>query len=76
MSSTEPEYIVVSEAAKTTYWMKKFIEELGVVPSTENPVKVYCDNLEVIKVHTDDNVVDPLTKALPCDKLKFHTNGI
>ncbi|GKD12202.1 hypothetical protein Tco_1196609, partial [Tanacetum coccineum] len=39
MSSTELEYIIVLEAAKTTYWMKKFIEELGVVPNIENPVK-------------------------------------
>ncbi|GJY75130.1 hypothetical protein Tco_0480246 [Tanacetum coccineum] len=43
MSSTEAEYIVVLEATKTAYLTKKFIEELGDVPSIENPVKVYCD---------------------------------
>ncbi|GJX53912.1 retrotransposon protein, putative, ty1-copia subclass [Tanacetum coccineum] len=46
MSSTEVEYIVVSEAA------------------------------QVIKVDTDDNNVDPLTKALPCDKHDVHVNGM
>ncbi|GJY40881.1 retrotransposon protein, putative, ty1-copia subclass [Tanacetum coccineum] len=53
--------------------MKKFIDELGVVPSIENSVKVY---VEVIKVHIDDNIVDPLTKSLPCDKHMFHANEI
>ncbi|GJT90879.1 retrotransposon protein, putative, ty1-copia subclass [Tanacetum coccineum] len=65
------------------YWMKKFKEELKVVPSKENHVKVYCDNstislqnVEVIKVHTNDNTIDPLTKALPCGKHEFHANGM
>ncbi|GKB41647.1 hypothetical protein Tco_0886589 [Tanacetum coccineum] len=39
MSSTKAEYIVVSEVAQVAYWMKKFIEELGLVPSIKNPVK-------------------------------------
>nr|GEX23913.1 hypothetical protein [Tanacetum cinerariifolium] len=108
--SIKTEYIVVSEAAKAAYLMKKFIEELGVVPSIEIPLKVYCDNssifllasecitqrgsrhilcrhhyirkeislqnVEVIKVHTNDNTDDPLTKALPYDKHEFHVNGM
>ncbi|GJU17274.1 putative retrotransposon protein [Tanacetum coccineum] len=110
MSSTKSEYINVSKAVKLAYWIKKFIDELGVVPSIENPVKVYCDNsgtillasecitqkgsihilcmhhyickanslqnVDVIKVHNYDNIVDPLTKALPCDKHEFHANGM
>lgn len=43
-STTEAEYIAASEAAKEAVWMKKFIEELGVVPSIANPVDLYCDN--------------------------------
>nr|GEV23222.1 retrotransposon protein, putative, Ty1-copia subclass [Tanacetum cinerariifolium] len=39
MSSTKSEYIVVSEVTQVAYWMKKFIEELGLVPSIKNPVK-------------------------------------
>ena len=43
-STTEAEYIAVSEAAKEAVWMKKFITEVGVVPEIENPVPLYCDN--------------------------------
>jgi len=43
-STTEAEYIVASEAAKEVVWIRKFIAELGVVPSISNPVNLYCDN--------------------------------
>ena len=43
-SVTEAEYIAASEAAKEAVWMKKFIAELGVVPTIEDPVPLYCDN--------------------------------
>ena len=43
-STTEAEYIAASEAAKEAVWIKKFITELGVVPSIESPIKLYCDN--------------------------------
>ena len=43
-STTEAEYIVASEASKEGYWIKKFFTELGVVPSAEDPMELYCDN--------------------------------
>ena len=43
-SSTEAEYIAALDAAKEAVWMKKFIEDLGVVPSIANPIEIYCDN--------------------------------
>ena len=43
-STTETEYIAVSEATKEAVWMKKFITELGIVPEIQNPVPLYCDN--------------------------------
>jgi len=43
-STTEAEYITASEAAKEAVWMKKFIFELGVVPSKEELVPFLCDN--------------------------------
>ena len=90
--------------------MKKFIIELGVVPSITNPINLYCDNNGVItqakeprshqrskhilrlyhllweiierrdgkicKVSTNDNVANPLTKALTQGKHDHHTNSM
>ena len=90
--------------------MKRFITELGVVPSALDPMTIYCDNMgaianaqepmshkklkhiklrfhsirayiedgevKICKVHTDLNVADPLTKALPRAKHDQHQNAM
>ncbi|KAK8609984.1 hypothetical protein V6N13_093394 [Hibiscus sabdariffa] len=43
-STTEAQYIAASEAAKEAVWIKKFITELGVIPSISDVVDLYCDN--------------------------------
>ncbi|KAI5435756.1 hypothetical protein KIW84_022256 [Lathyrus oleraceus] len=43
-STTEAEYIAASSAAKEVVWTKKFISELGIVPSIVDPIGLYCDN--------------------------------
>ncbi|KAL0445604.1 UNVERIFIED_CONTAM: hypothetical protein Slati_1688300 [Sesamum latifolium] len=40
----EAEYIAASEAANEAVWMKKYIQELGVVPSIAEPVVNFYDN--------------------------------
>ncbi|GJT82251.1 retrotransposon protein, putative, ty1-copia subclass [Tanacetum coccineum] len=104
--ATEAEYIAASEAAKEVVWIRKFIDELGVVPSNDYPIKMNCDNsaaiimakesgiqkgarhfkrkyhyvrecietgeIDIVKVHTDDNLADPFTKALAGPKLTRH----
>ena len=43
-STTESEYIAVNEAVKEAIWIRKFIEDLGVVPSINDLVEIFCDN--------------------------------
>ena len=47
-SATEAEYIAALEAANKAVWIKKFISELGVVPSIVDPIPFYCDNTGAI----------------------------
>lgn len=47
-STTKAEYVTTSEAAKGAVWICKFIQELGVVPTIESPIIVYCDNTSAI----------------------------
>ncbi|GJR95569.1 hypothetical protein Tco_0267743 [Tanacetum coccineum] len=108
--ATEAEYIAASEAAKEAVWIRKFIDELGVVPSNDYPIKMNCDNsaaiimakesgiqkgarhfkrkyhyvrecietgeIDIVKVHTDDNLADPFTKALAGPKLTRHARSM
>jgi hypothetical protein len=107
---TEAEYIAALEASKEAVWIKKFLEEVGVVPSAMKPMPLYCDNSGVVaqakeprshmktrhiehkyhiirhhvekgfvkflKVHTNLNVSDPTTKALPRPKHEQHRIAI
>nr|GEZ64682.1 hypothetical protein [Tanacetum cinerariifolium] len=109
-SSAEAEFIAAFDASKEAVWVRKFIYRLGVVPTIEEPISMYCDNTEAIaianvsgitkgarhfhakvhylrkvieygdikleKVHTDDNLADPFTKALAFPKHSEHTRNI
>ncbi|GJY76011.1 hypothetical protein Tco_0481127, partial [Tanacetum coccineum] len=110
MSATEAEYIAASEAAMEAFWIRKFILGLGIVPTINEPIKMFCDNsvalhfanepgvqrgakhyhrgyhyvrksialgeIKFLKVHTDDNLADPFTKALPKGKLTQHARSM
>ena len=105
-STTEAEYIAASDAAKEAVWIRKFVTELGVVPTIESPIPLYCDNsgavaqakeprshqkskhierryhilreivsrgdIIVQKIATEENVADPLTKAMTQKQLDRH----
>ncbi|GJV68702.1 retrotransposon protein, putative, ty1-copia subclass [Tanacetum coccineum] len=86
-SLAEAEYIAAYDASKEAVWIRKFISGLGVVPTIEKPINMYCDNTGAIaiakesgitkeKVHTDDNLADPFTKALAFPKHSEHTRNI
>lgn len=36
--------LVASNSTKKVVWIKKFIIELGVVPTIEFPIHLYCEN--------------------------------
>ncbi|GJT80042.1 retrotransposon protein, putative, ty1-copia subclass [Tanacetum coccineum] len=106
MSATEAEYIAASEAV----WIRKFISGLGIVPTINEPIRMFCDNsaalhfanepgvqkgarhyhrryhyvresialgeIRFLKVHIDDNLVDPFMKALPKGKLTQHARSM
>ncbi|GKE12542.1 retrotransposon protein, putative, ty1-copia subclass [Tanacetum coccineum] len=108
--TTEAEYIAASESAKEAFWIRKFIDELGVVPSNDYPIKMNCDNsaaiiitkesgiwkgtrhfqrkyhyvceciktdeIDIVKVHTDENLADSFTKALAGPKLTRHARSM
>ncbi|GJV27244.1 hypothetical protein Tco_1383692 [Tanacetum coccineum] len=110
MSATESEYIAASEAAMEAVWIRKFISGLGIVPTINEPLNMYCDNpvavhyanepgvqkgarhyqrryhyvrecvelgeIRILKVHTDNNLDDPFTKALSNRKLTQHAMGM
>nr|GFA97472.1 putative retrotransposon protein [Tanacetum cinerariifolium] len=42
--ATKAEYIAATEAAKEAVWIRKFVDELGLVPSNNYPIEMNCDN--------------------------------
>ncbi|GJX45046.1 retrotransposon protein, putative, ty1-copia subclass [Tanacetum coccineum] len=110
MSAIESEYIAASKAAMEAVWIRKFISGLGIIPTINEPMKVYCDNsaavhfanepgvqrgarhyhrryhyvrecvelgeIRILKVHTDNNLADPFTKALSNRKLTQHARSM
>ncbi|GJZ03197.1 hypothetical protein Tco_0521158 [Tanacetum coccineum] len=52
MSSMEAEYIAAMEAI----WIRKFISGLGVVPSIDKPMDMYCDNTGAITIADEPGV--------------------
>nr|GEY71956.1 putative retrotransposon Ty1-copia subclass protein [Tanacetum cinerariifolium] len=40
----EVEYIAASEVIKEAIWIRKFISGLGIVPTINEPIKMFCDN--------------------------------
>ena len=42
-STTEAEYMAASEAAKEVVWLRKFLQDIEVVPIITAPLKLFCD---------------------------------
>nr|GFC55044.1 hypothetical protein [Tanacetum cinerariifolium] len=55
-SSAEAEYIVAFDASKEAVWVRKFIYGLGVVPTIEEPISMYCDNTGAIVIANESGI--------------------
>ncbi|GKF63491.1 hypothetical protein Tco_0186939, partial [Tanacetum coccineum] len=55
-SSTDVEYIAAFDASKEAVWIRKFISGLGIVPTIEEPINMYCDNTRAIAITKDHGV--------------------
>ncbi|GJU73448.1 retrotransposon protein, putative, ty1-copia subclass [Tanacetum coccineum] len=55
-SSTDVEYITAFDASKEAVWIRKFISGLGVVPTIEEHINMYCDNTRAIAIAKDHGV--------------------
>ncbi|GJX04435.1 retrotransposon protein, putative, ty1-copia subclass [Tanacetum coccineum] len=67
-SSAEVEYIAASDASKEAVWVRKFIAGLGVVPTIEEPKKIYCDNTGAITIANESGI----TKGARHFRAKVH----
>ncbi|GJW10086.1 hypothetical protein Tco_1575913 [Tanacetum coccineum] len=56
MSSTKAKYVVASEAVMEPIQICKFIYGLGVVPSNDRPMDMYCDNTGAITIVNEHGV--------------------
>ncbi|GKE11801.1 hypothetical protein Tco_1415352, partial [Tanacetum coccineum] len=80
-SSTKVEYMAASEASKEAVWIRKFISELGVVSTNEEPMKIYCDNTRAISIANESGItkgakhyhtkVDYLREVIKLDDIKL-----
>nr|GFA34373.1 putative retrotransposon protein [Tanacetum cinerariifolium] len=72
-------YVMTCTRPDVTYVLSitsRFQYDLGEEHWTAVKTIQSLQNVEVIKVHTNDNTDDPLTKALPYDKHEFRDNGM
>ncbi|GJW49735.1 retrotransposon protein, putative, ty1-copia subclass [Tanacetum coccineum] len=53
---------------KETVWVRKFISGLGVVPTIENPINMYCDNTRAIAIANESGI----TKGARHFRAKVH----
>nr|GFA85598.1 retrovirus-related Pol polyprotein from transposon TNT 1-94 [Tanacetum cinerariifolium] len=55
-SFTKAEYIAAFDASKEAVWVTKFIFGLGVVPTIEEPISMYCDNTVAIAIANESGI--------------------
>ncbi|GKB69175.1 retrotransposon protein, putative, ty1-copia subclass [Tanacetum coccineum] len=72
MSSMEVEYIATMEAI----WIRKFIYGLGVVPSIDKPMDMYCDNTSAITIADEPGVQKVISTWIAFGGNTLHGDGV
>ncbi|GJS67408.1 retrotransposon protein, putative, ty1-copia subclass [Tanacetum coccineum] len=54
--SKEAEYIAASEAKMEVVWIRKFFSRLGIVPTIDEPIKMFCDNSAALLIANEPGV--------------------
>ncbi|GKB21019.1 hypothetical protein Tco_0854942 [Tanacetum coccineum] len=57
MSTPQAAYMATSEAAMEAIWIRKLVGDLGVMPSINEPIDIYCDNSASIIFANDSGVM-------------------
>nr|GEV82138.1 hypothetical protein [Tanacetum cinerariifolium] len=55
--AAEAEHIAAAEAVKEAVWIRKFVDELGVVPSNNYPIEINCDNTSAISMVKEPGIM-------------------
>ncbi|GJW85249.1 retrotransposon protein, putative, ty1-copia subclass [Tanacetum coccineum] len=55
-SSAEAEYTAALDASNEAIWVRKFIDGLRVVPTIEEPIKMYCNNTGAITIANESGI--------------------
>nr|GEW25602.1 hypothetical protein [Tanacetum cinerariifolium] len=65
---TQTRYVFILNGGAEAIWIRKFIYGLGIVPTIEEPISMYCDNTGAIAIAKDDGV----TKGARNFRAKVH----
>nr|GEV23500.1 putative retrotransposon protein [Tanacetum cinerariifolium] len=65
---TEAKYIAAYDTLKEAVWIRKFISGLGFVPTNDEPITIYCDNIGAITIANESGI----TKGARHYRAKVH----
>ncbi|GJX18684.1 hypothetical protein Tco_0221361 [Tanacetum coccineum] len=73
MSATKAEYIAASEAEMEAIWIRKFISRLGIVPTINEPIKMFYDNSAALLIANEPGFREVPYTTIEDTFLKVHT---
>ena len=63
--TTKAEYMAATQACKKAIWVKKLLDELG---HKQEKITLFCNYLDMLKIHTKKNLADVMAKPINTDK--------